>query len=158
EDHLLHLARGRFALLPETLLASYENGKPPPRQMEQMVLAPMRQLSAHEVRHCLGLRQHLAASVNDRAPVLAHPVPLVQLTAGGSFDASSAYATGVGRWDKVAINYGYRELAPDSEKQELATILDNARADGLLYISDGDTRPDGSAHPQAHLWDNGTNA
>src|SRR5262249_54006813 len=76
----------------------------------------------------------------------------------GSFDTSDAYATGVGRWDKVAINYGYRELAPDKEKQELATILDNARADGLLYISHGDTRPDGSAHPQAHLRDNGTNA
>src|SRR5271156_5107754 len=29
---------------------------------------------------------------------------------------------------------------------------------GLLYITDEDARPLGSAHPHAHLWDNGTDA
>ncbi len=30
--------------------------------------------------------------------------------------------------------------------------------EGYLFISDDDARPAGSAHPQAHLWDSGTNA
>jgi hypothetical protein len=37
-------------------------------------------------------------------------------------------------------------------------MLDSVFATGLLYLSDGDARPAGSAHPKAHLWDNGENA
>src|SRR5262249_227639 len=29
---------------------------------------------------------------------------------------------------------------------------------GIYFLSDADSRPEGSAHPQSHLWDNGANA
>ena len=31
-------------------------------------------------------------------------------------------------------------------------------AKGLYFLTDQDARPQGSAHPQAHLWDNGPSA
>src|SRR6185503_8704141 len=40
----------------------------------------------------------------------------------------------------------------------LTRILDEARARGLSFLTDQDARPLGSAHPEVHLWDNGTNA
>jgi hypothetical protein len=88
-----------------------------------------------------------------------YPHPLVRLKADGSFDVSGAYATGVGEWDKVAVAYGYREFAPGADEQaELRRLLAAARAKGLIYVTDADARPAGSAHPHAHLWDNGAEA
>ena len=43
-------------------------------------------------------------------------------------------------------------------KTYLNTILKEAQANGLRYISDPDARPQGGAHKTAHLWDNGKNA
>jgi hypothetical protein len=40
----------------------------------------------------------------------------------------------------------------------LEKILHDSEARGLIYITDEDARPLGSAHPHAHLWDNGTDA
>src|SRR6202035_3383664 len=44
------------------------------------------------------------------------------------------------------------------ETPALNRILDDARARGLFLLTDQDARPFGSAHPQAHLWDNGRDA
>jgi len=97
--------------------------------------------------------------VHDRASVMDYPPPLIELTADGRIDLAHAYATGIGEWDKAAIEYGYREFAPSAdEAHELDAILRGASARGLLYISDPDARPEGSAHPLAHLWDTGTDA
>jgi len=146
-------------LIMEGLLAPYEEGKPVSPEMERVVLARLRQLAAHEVGHTLGLAHNFAASVNDRASVMDYPPPLIELTAQGQIDLSHAYATGIGEWDKVAIDYGYREFAtPAEEHPALNQILQNATARGLLFISDSDARPEGGAHPLAHLWDSGANA
>jgi hypothetical protein len=145
--------------LAESLLASYEAGKPPSPEIEKMALARIRQLSAHEVGHTLGLAHNFAASARGRASVMDYPHPRVLLKPDGSFDVSGAYATGVGEWDRVAIAYGYQDFAPGSdEKAELRRILDRARAKGLIFLTDADARPEGSAHPLAHLWDNGADA
>jgi hypothetical protein len=62
-------------------------------------------------------------------------------------------------WDKVAIDFGYREFsAGTDEHAALDAILRQAANSGLYFISDDDARPPGSAHPHAHLWDNGPNA
>jgi Met-zincin len=37
-------------------------------------------------------------------------------------------------------------------------VIQDARARGLTFLTDQDARPAGSAHPQVHLWDNGTSA
>ena len=57
-------------LIAEGLIAKYEQGKPVDPRMEQMALARLRQLAAHEVGHTLGLaaqfrRQHARSGVRD---------------------------------------------------------------------------------------------
>jgi hypothetical protein len=142
-------------LIAEGLLAPYEAGRPFPPEMERMALARLRQLSAHEVGHTLGLSHNYIASAQRNASVMDYPHPLASLGADGTVDLSKAYATGIGEWDKAAIRYGYSD-APD--ERALRAILDEAHKQGLYFISDADARPPSSAHPGAHLWDNGANA
>jgi hypothetical protein len=141
--------------IAEGLLAPYEEGATVKPEMLEMALARIRQLSAHEVGHTLGLTHNFAASVSDRASVMDYPHPLIKIRADRTLDLSEAYATGIGEWDKIAIRYGYSE-AP--EERVLTQILEEAHRRGLLFIADEDARPEGGAHPQAHLWDNGTDA
>jgi hypothetical protein len=146
-------------MIMEGLLAPYEEGKPVSPEMERVVLARMRQLAAHEVGHTLGLAHNYAASVKNRSSVMDYPPPVVKLSGTGAPDLSDAYATGIGEWDKVAIQYGYQEFAEGTdERKELDAILRKATQQGYLFISDADSRPEGSAHPSAHLWDSGANA
>ncbi len=146
-------------LIAEGLIADYQPGKPIDPRMEQMVLARLRQLAAHEVGHTLGLSHNYAASSHDRASVLDYPPPVVQLNAQGQIDLSSAYASGIGEWDKVAIAYGYQDFAPGQDEHAgLDAIIRSSLSRGLMFISDVDARSPGGAHPQAHLWDSGANA
>lgn len=146
-------------LIAEGLLAPYETGRPASPEMEQMALARLRQLSAHEVGHTLGLGHNFIASTAGRASVMDYPPPFAQLRANGTIDLSDAYARGIGEWDKVAIAYGYQDFPTHTDEvKALAGILEAARARGLIFLTDEDARPAGSAHPQVHLWDAGTNA
>ncbi|MBN2733200.1 MAG: zinc-dependent metalloprotease [Balneolaceae bacterium] len=148
-------------LIAEGLLSPYKDGfsKDKNDPMLEMALARIRQLSAHEVGHTIGLAHNFAASTNSRASVMDYPAPLVRITDDGSFDLSEAYDTGIGEWDKVAVHYGYQDFPEGANKnEELNEILTNAIEEGLLFISDSDARPAGGAHPKAHLWDNGADA
>jgi hypothetical protein len=143
-------------LIAQGLLAPFEKGIPADDKMLKMALERLKQLSAHEVGHTLGLMHNYASSVNDRASVMDYPHPLVRVNAEGDIDLSKAYDNKIGVWDKVAINYGYREFSPGTdEKKALEKILDNADELGLKFISDQDARAPGGLHPTAHLWDNG---
>jgi hypothetical protein len=123
-----------------------------------MALARIRQLAAHETGHTLGLMHNFAGSIVNRASVMDYPPPTVTVDANGVVDVSNAYAVGIGAWDKVAIAYGYSQFQNGTnETQALDKILDNAFAGGLLYLTDQDARPAGSASPVAHLWDTGSN-
>jgi hypothetical protein len=120
-----------------------------------MSLARIRQLSAHETGHTLGLAHNFAASTYGRASVMDYPAPTVEIK-NGKLDLSNAYAVGIGAYDKFAIRYAYAEFAPGSnEASELERILEDGVAAGMLFISDSDARPAGAAHPLASLWDNG---
>jgi hypothetical protein len=149
-------------LLAEGLLAPYDdahpNGYPSDEDpMLAMALARLRQLSAHEVGHTLGLAHNFAASVSQRASVMDYPAPLATLRPDGTVSLESAYATGIGAWDELAVRYGYTPF-PDasSEAAGLKAILDEAPVRRLHYLTDQDARPPGAAHPLANLWDNGT--
>jgi hypothetical protein len=156
-------------LIAEALLAPYRKGKASADEANdaalQMVLERLRQLAAHETGHTLGLAHNFAASSypvppDETVSVMDYPAPWVTVGPNGVPDVSHAYPVGIGIWDKVAIDYGYREFDKDGKPYEdeaaLTTILSNAQKRGLVFISDADARPIGSAQPHAHLWDNGT--
>ncbi len=154
-------------LIAEALLSpyagssSYGNANSSDNPMLQMVLARIRQLSAHETGHTLGLAHNFAASSSTQGDsVMDYPHPLITLDSSGKIDVSHAYAANIGDWDKVAINYGYREfasnLSAEAQKAALDKILSDADRAGQVFITDEDARPFGSAHPHAHLWDNGS--
>ena len=146
-------------LIAQGLLAPYEQGKPVSNKMTEMALARLRQLSAHEVGHTIGLAHNYIASTYDRGSVMDYPHPLIKLDSDGNIDLSDAYDVGIAEWDKVAIRYGYSEFAKDlDEKTELNNILMDGIEKGIVFLSDQDARPHGSAHPKAHLWDNGIDA
>ena len=156
-------------LIAEALLAPYggahAKGYAPGEKTDPMlgmVLARIRQLSAHETGHTLGLSHDFAASsYSQSASVMDYPHPLIELKDGVP-DVSRAYAVNIGDWDKVSIDYGYRQFAPgvtgEAETAALDRILAESQKRGIPYITDQDARPLGSAHPHAHLWDNGADA
>src|SRR5712691_5562677 len=149
-------------LIAEGLLAPYEDGKALPAgqdRAQQMALARLRQLAAHEVGHTLGLMHNYSASTAHRSSVMDYPPPLVKLGADGVPDVSDAYATGIGEWDKVSIAWGYQDFAPwTNEQAALNKILLDAYGRGLRYLTDQDARPASSSSSAAHLWDSGANA
>lgn len=146
-------------LIAEGLLAPYDNTNTASPKLMEMVLARLRQLSAHEVGHTLGLQHNYAASPVGRSSVMDYPAPWAKLGPDGVPDLSDAYAKGIGEWDKVAIAYGYQDFAPGTnEAQALDTTLNAAFARGLMYLTDQDARAEGSSSSVAHLWDNGRNA
>lgn len=146
-------------LIAEGLTAPYNNTKTASPKLLEMVLARLRQLSAHEVGHTLGIQHNYAASPVNRASVMDYPAPRARLGTDGLPDLSEAYSTGIGEWDKVAIAYGYQDFpAGTDEAQALDATLSAAFARGLMYLTDQDARPPGSSSSVAHLWDNGANA
>src|SRR6266699_1675183 len=146
-------------LIAESLLAPYEKGKPVSPKMQEMALARLRQLAAHEVGHTLGLMHNYSASTVNRSSVMDYPPPYVKLAVDGTPDVSSAYATGIGEWDKVSIAFGYQGFVPGTnEAAALSKILLDAYGRGLRYLTDQDARPAGSSSSVAHLWDSGANA
>lgn len=146
-------------LIAQGLLADFEDGKPLSPQIMELCMARMRQLAAHEVGHTLGLPHNYIASSQQRASVMDYPHPYVQLDAKGNIDLSATYAEGIGAWDKAAITMAYQPFAKGTdEAKALDALVQQYRSQGLSFLSDQDARPAGSAHPAAHLWDNGANA
>ena len=142
-------------LIAEGLLGPYANANDGPSGPAlEMALARIRQLSAHEIGHTLGLSHNFAASAYGRESVMDYPAPLATVSIEGDIDISDAYDVGMGDWDIRSITYGYGDWGSDTDAK-LDSLLQDAAANGLVFISDSDARPTGGAHPQAHLWDNG---
>lgn len=145
-------------LIAQGLLTPYENGTTPDPRLLEMAIARLRQLSAHEVGHTIGLMHNYASSYNDRASVMDYPHPLITLN-NGEVSLENAYDVGIGEWDKAAITWGYQDFPSNVDEDEALDELINEQIENQLYfITDSDSRPLGSAHPFAHLWDNGESA
>ena len=141
-------------LIAQALQAPYANDDTSDQFALEMALARIRQLSAHEVGHTIGLAHNFAASTKGRSSVMDYPHPTLSIK-DGKVDFTDAYDTKIGDWDKVSIAYSYGEYLED-EDVSLSKLLDEAFKKGARFISDQDARPLGSAHAYAHLWDNGS--
>ena len=148
--------RGGACDFGATLEDDYLAALDPSTDASLMALARIRQLAAHEVGHTLGLEHNFAASTYaGRASVMDYPAPLVEIK-NGKLDLSNAYARGIGVYDKFAITYAYAQFPPGAdENAQLARVVEDGVARGMLYLTDQDARPFGAAHPLASLWDNG---
>ena len=140
-------------LIATGLTAPYGADTADVSKQKAMALARIRQLSAHEVGHTLGLIHNFAGSGNGRSTVMDYPHPQVDLR-DGKISLDNAYREGLGEWDNYAIAYGYG----DYNAQELAGLVRAARAGGLQFMADQDARAAGGLSAVGHLWDNGADA
>ena len=139
-------------LIFESLLSPYVKGNEKPDILEQTALARLRQLSAHEVGHTIGLGHNYYNSSKGRISVLDYPHPLITLRPDGTMDVSQAYDVGIGDWDKVSIRYGYEQFpSGTNEPAALAKILNDAWDQDLRYMSNQDL----DVNPGVDQWNNG---
>ncbi len=142
-------------MIAEGLLSPYKEGTESPKELTEWGLARIRQLSAHEVGHTLGIGHNYYDSDAGRISVMDYPHPLVTMKADGTLDYSKVYDVGIGVWDKVAITYGYSDFAKGTdEARALAAILEEGHKRDLWYLSNQDV----AAHPRVDQWSNGTDA
>jgi hypothetical protein len=137
----------------EGLLSPYTKGDERPEILYQTALKRIRQLAAHEVGHTLGLGHNYYDSTQGWISVMDYPHPQEKLNADGTIDLSEAYPAKIGDWDKVAINYGYRQLPKGDEAPALARVLNEAWAKDIRYM----TNQDLGTNPKVDQWSNGVN-
>ncbi len=140
-------------MIAQGIISNYKDGVDDPRMLD-MALARLRQLSAHEVGHTIGLAHNFASSYNDRASVMDYPHPLISVNTDGELIFDETYDIGIGEWDKRSITYGYA-YSDKNESEFLESLIQKNHQEGMLFVTDQDARPIGGLHPSAHLWDNG---
>lgn len=147
-------------LIAEALLAPYDktNAAELSQEAEQMALARLRQLSAHEVGHALGFAHNFSASRHGNGSVLDYPHPLLDLDEQGSIRLKQAYGVGVGAWDDFVVAHAYSAFAKNNEAAELAKLRADIAAAGYRYLDDQDARSPGDAEPDGLLWDFGSDS
>ena len=139
-------------LIFEGLVGTDKTGTGAPDDPVKPTLARLRQLAAHETGHAIGFEHNFAASAfGDRQSVMDYPPPRVKID-GDRLDLSQAYSPGLGSWDLFAVNWLYAD-GPDRPARVKA-----AYDAGLRFVSDPDSRPAESAHPDGALWDDGADS
>lgn len=145
-------------LIAQGLTSPFDGKAVAEETLTPMALARLRQLSAHEVGHTLGLAHNFAASTTEGESVMDYPHPRIGIAADGkSLDLSSAYGVGLGAWDRYTIAYGYADAAGADTSPFLHALVADAQTRGLRYLSDQDARSVGTSSGSAHMWDNGPN-
>ena len=135
-------------LIFQALVGAGLTGTGDPNDPITAMLARLRQLGAHEVGHGLGLSHNFASSSQGRYSVMDYPAPRIGLE-NGQPSLRDAYGSGVGPWDRFAVQWLYGART-DAEAQPIAAA---ARSAGLRFVADDDARPVGSAHPEGGIWD-----
>ena len=146
---------GEFADAPDF---EYLAQVAPASEAVEMALARVRQLSAHEVGHTLGFPHNYMASSYGRESVMDYPAPFVQIDENGNIDLSNAYVQRIGEYDKLSVNWLYREFPNGTnETQALERIAEQGVVDGLIYMGHTNNNFIGASHQYASVWDNGSN-
>ena len=124
----------------------------------EMALDRVRQLSAHEVGHTLGFPHNYMSSSYGRESVMDYPAPRAEIDGNGDIDLSNAYVQRIGEYDKLSVNWLYREFpAGTDETAALAEIAAQGVRDGLIYMGHTNNNFIGAGHQYAGVWDNGEN-
>ena len=146
---------GEFADAPDF---EYLAQVAPGSEAVEMALARVRQLSAHEVGHTLGFPHNYMASSYGRESVMDYPAPFVEIDENGDIDLSNAYVQRIGEYDKLSVNWLYREFPNGTnETQALERIAEQGVVDGLIYMGHTNNNFIGASHQYASVWDNGSN-
>jgi hypothetical protein len=117
------------------------------------VLARIRQVTAHEIGHTIGMAHNYIASTYERGSVMDYPAPRVRLDANGQVDLRAAYDRGPGAYDVWAVRWAYGTFPPATERDSLEAIVREGLTKGYLFLSDNDARPDFASDPRVNLWD-----
>ncbi|MFJ9626476.1 zinc-dependent metalloprotease [Streptomyces sp. NPDC101175] len=157
--------------LGEALLAPYGHPDEAERlaAVEELVLARLRQLAAHEIGHALGFMHNFAGTGHPEPSVMDYPHARVRVTEQGDLDLSAAYGTELGPWDHYLVAHAYGRFGEgegDGEGQAegegegvaLAALRRSAAEAGLAYVSDEDAQGPGAAHADAVPWVGGGDA
>lgn len=144
--------------LGEALLAPY--GRPDEAErlaaVEELVLARLRHLAAHEIGHALGFMHNFASTTHPKPSVMDYPHARVQVTDEGAIDLSAAYSSGLGPWDHFLVAHAYGQFA--DEDASLAQLRAEAAVAGLRFVSDEDAQGPHAAHADAVTWVTGGDA
>src|SRR5690554_4635105 len=93
-------------LLAQGMLPPYEAGKNTGDRLkiiQDMAISRIRQLSAHEIGHTLGIAHNFAANPQNRASVMDYPHPLVEFNDEGELSFQRAYSVGMGPWIRFLL-------------------------------------------------------
>ncbi|WOX16587.1 zinc-dependent metalloprotease [Streptomyces sp. N50] len=146
--------------LGESLLAPY--GRPDEAErlaaVEELVLARLRQLAAHEIGHALGFMHNFASTRHPEPSVMDYPHARIGVTEKGDLDLSAAYGTGLGPWDHFLVAHAYGRFGEGAEETALAQLRAEAAESGLTYLSDEDAQGPHAAHADAVTWVSGPDA
>lgn len=126
-------AGGAPAPDPATLAAAADA---PEVTEQELVLARLQYLTAHEVGHILGIGHNMAATTYGWGSVMDYLGPRLEAREGG-LDLANAYPRDVGAYDRLAVRYGY---TPGLDRADLALMVRAAHAAGVVYPHDSDAR------------------
>ncbi len=141
-------------LIATGLAGEYSENNTVSDEVKRIALLRIKQLTAHEIGHTLGLVHNYASNVYGRASVMDYPHSLATIRNDGSIDLSKAYTQNIGAWDKVSIAYGYQDFPEDKDADaEVKKVLDSVFSKGIYYLTDKDAGA--NIHPYASQWDNG---
>ena len=159
---LTSLRDRHLRMIAEALLSPYDDATPN-AEVQDLMMARLRQLSAHEVGHTLGLdHNHVASTFGQDMSVCDYPAPLLKLTGNGQIDMAEAYGPQIGTWDEISITWGYSQFPPGTTPEQEAAllngILEEAARAGLYTIAQQDAVPETGVHPKGHNWDTGEDA
>lgn len=127
--------------------SSLTDNPPPSHKRHDIILSRCKQLIAHEVGHTLGLSHNFAGSTSPEGSVMDYPTPLVTIDSAGSIIFNNlSYFGGIGFYDKVSIDYAYRQLnATLSQIQQfvlLSNRINQAEMEGYKVVTDEDSAPE----------------
>ena len=139
-------------------------------KLERLIFAGLKDLVTHEVGHTLGLRHNFASSswltldeINDpnRSKEFGHTGSVMDYIAINialkGKPQGDYFMSGLGPYDYLAIEYGYKILSggTEGEKKELLKIASRQAEDGNFFATDEDNSL--NVDPRTGLWDLGKN-